>query len=113
MNKITILNRSAPYFNNVDSYIDFLTNSGLYISSDPLSRHSLDKARHYLTKVGTQRFHIYFYDIHPLIKAFPDAQIGVDDVLRLYKFDRKLRGLVLDAIERIEVSVKNYMSTAE
>lgn len=35
---------------------------------------------------------------------------GFDDVLDLYVFDRKLRLLVLDALERVEVAVRSALT---
>ncbi|MEO0669297.1 MAG: Abi family protein [Pseudomonadota bacterium] len=98
--------RFAPYYQHVTPYIKDLANSGLHVSSNKLSRHSRSKAAHYISKVGMQRFHAYYVDLKPIIEAEDANQVGIDDVLRLYKLDRKLRLLSLDAIERIEVAVK-------
>lgn len=38
------------------------------------------------------------------------AGVAFDDVLDLYVFDRKLRLLVLDALERIEVAVRSALT---
>lgn len=98
----------APYFNDPEPYLKMLQDDGLFLSSDRKSRDSKEKAYHYISRVGIQRFHNYYSDLKPLAAEFT-RPFGVDDVLRLYKFDRKLRLLTLDAIERIEVATKTYL----
>ncbi len=98
--------RFAPYYEHTTPYVKELAAHGLYVSNNRLSRHSRQKAVHYISRVGIQRFHTYFVDLKPIIDEQTDTTVGIDDVLRLYKLDRKLRLLSLDAIERIEVTIK-------
>lgn len=70
-----------------------------------------NNAKHFLRHIGYYRLRGYWI---PLEVPNPDDgehrfQPGAsfDDVMRLYAFDRELRLLVSDAIERIEVSVRN------
>lgn len=69
------------------------------------------KALHYLEKVGYYRLSGYFYPFR-----VPDglsnrqdnfiAGSRFEDVIKLYVFDKRLRLLVLDALERIELALR-------
>ncbi|MBY0451293.1 MAG: Abi family protein [Cyanobacteria bacterium] len=81
-----------------------------------LNVEDLDEARHYLTYIGYYRFSGYclpFQSNEQKPHLFKEG-ITFEQVLRCYTFDRELRVLVMDAIERIEVafraSVSNGMS---
>lgn len=61
--------------------------------------------------------HIGYYRLSPYVRSFEGAQRDVlvsgaqfDNVLDLYVFDRQLRLLALDALERIEVAVRASLS---
>lgn len=68
-----------------------------------------DRARHYLA-------HLNYYRLRGYWHRFEQAPVGgkhqfiqgavFEDALSLYVFDRQLRLLLLDAIERVEVSVR-------
>jgi abortive infection bacteriophage resistance protein len=67
-----------------------------------------DRALHMLEHYNHHRLRPYWYLFeanHKTRKFIPG--ITFEDILRLYDFDRRLRLIVLDAIERIEVSVKS------
>lgn len=69
------------------------------------------KAEHYLAHLNYYRFAAYclpFEQNHASHSFQPG--ISFDDVLNLYIFDRELRLLVLDAIERFEVSLRTQMA---
>lgn len=72
------------------------------------------RARHYLRHIGYYRLSGYalpFQVDHNADGAHRfRAGVGFDDVLDLYIFDRKLRLLALDAIERIEVALRALLS---
>lgn len=73
------------------------------------------RAKTYLGFIGYYRLSGYYryyadYD-DPDLKRFR-AGTSFEDVLALYIFDRKLRGLISDALERIEVAAKATMSNA-
>lgn len=69
------------------------------------------KAEFYLSQLNYYRFAAYClpfeqdHDTHTF-------QVGVtfDDVLNIYIFDRELRLLLMDAIERIEVSLRTQLA---
>lgn len=61
--------------------------------------------------------HIGYYRLSAYVRSFEDserdrlrADASFDDVLALYIFDRKLRLVILDALERVEVSVRTAVS---
>jgi abortive infection bacteriophage resistance protein len=75
---------------------------GLVISNRAIAEHSLKHISYY-------RLSAYWLPFeHPKTQAGPRFKLGttIEDVISLYEFDRKLRLLVLDAIERIEVAVR-------
>ena len=83
---------------------------------DKLRDHGLNipdsaKAEFYLSQLNYYRFAAYclpFEQNHTTHKF--RLGISFDDVLNLYIFDRELRLLLLDAIERIEVSLRTQMA---
>lgn len=65
------------------------------------------RAEHYLAHINYYRLAGYFlpFEADHATHQFRPG-VSFDDVIQLYSFDRELRLLVLDAIERIEVSVR-------
>lgn len=68
-------------------------------------------AQHYLSNISYYRLRAYTYpyqnnaDInHPFVK-----NVSFKDIITLYDFDRKLRLLVFDAIERIEIALRTQI----
>lgn len=57
----------------------------------------LDKAKQYLTNISFCRLKLYFYTLQ-------NSNYSI--IIKYYDLDRKLRLIILDAIERIEVSLK-------
>ncbi|WP_026454189.1 Abi family protein [Saccharomonospora iraqiensis] len=92
-----------------DDLIALLSKRGLHIPDS-------DKARRYLRHIGYYRLSPYTI---PFQQGRPDhvfhEGVEFDDVLDLYVFDRALRLLVMDALERVEVAVRaaitDHMST--
>ena len=69
------------------------------------------KAEFYLSQLNYYRFAAYclpFEQDHTTHQFVAGTQF--DDVLNLYTFDRELRLLVLDAIERVEVSLRTQLA---
>lgn len=71
-------------------------------------------AANYLQHVGGFRFKGYWFHLQdPTTKTFP-AGLTFQDIVDRYEFDKKLRALAFDAIERLEVairsSISNYLS---
>ena len=78
-----------------------------------------DRLRHYLTHIGYYRLSAYWLPFEHPVAADTSGrshnfQPGTtfDQVLDLYIFDRKLRLLVMEALERIETSVRSHWGNA-
>ena len=88
---------------SVDAQIDLLAARGMHIPDR-------GRARHYLTHVNYYRLRAYWLpfecppsdgDAHAFVPG-----TNFETVLTTYVFDRELRLLLLDAIERIEISLR-------
>lgn len=86
-----------------DEQLSLLKERGLIISNKK-------RARTYLERVGYYRLSGYWYlfkQLHnkqPINRFLPDSHF--DDVISLYIFDKRLRLLALDALERIEIAIR-------
>lgn len=74
------------------------------------------QASDYLATIGFYRLSAYFIPFEDtrntqVEHAFA-TDTNFDDILRLYIFDRKLRLLVLEALERVEVAVRTLWANA-
>lgn len=77
-------------------HIELLKNRGLNITDE-------QKAANYLTNIGYFRLSAYFY---PLLETPKENHIykpsaSFDNVMNLYRFDRKLRRILFNEIEKI------------
>ena len=84
------------------SLIALLQSRGLSITDE-------SKAHHYLTHIGYYRLSAYMY---PLLCTPKERHIykkgaTFDKVMILYRFDKKLRLLLFNEIEKIEVAVRS------
>jgi abortive infection bacteriophage resistance protein len=91
----------------IDEQLDLLISRGLIIPDH-------DKARHYLRYIGYYRLSGYFLTFQQKASGlaphtFKDG-VTFKDALDIYIFDRELRLLVMDAIERIEVAFRACLS---
>ncbi len=83
-----------------DQQIDRLIERGMEIQDR-------NRARHYLAHLNYYRLGAYWLPFeadHATHRFRPGTRF--DDVVSLYVFDRELRLLVMDAIERLEVSIR-------
>ncbi len=84
----------------IDNLLDRLISRGLIVKDK-------EKARRYLTNIGFYRLSAYMLtfqsDTSP--RTFNEDTF-FDDISNLYIFDRKLRLLLLDAIEKIEIAIR-------
>lgn len=91
----------------VKQQIDLLTSRGLNIPDRQM-------AENYLCFIGYYRLSAYFIPFQTggdvRSREFFKPGATFDRVLDLYIFDRKLRLLVMDAIEKIEVAIKSAIS---
>lgn len=94
---------------DLNAQIALLRERGLKIADDA-------RARHYLRFIGYYRLAGYALPLQ--IDYNADGQhhfldgVSFYDILDLYVFDRKLRLLVMDAVERIEVAFRSQLSQA-
>lgn len=88
---------------SIDEQIILLKKRGMLIHDD-------DQAVHYLKHISYYRLRAYWLPFEikcavPNEHAFNEGT-SFEDVVDLYVFDRELRLLIMDAVERIEVSVR-------
>src|SRR5665647_1673840 len=69
------------------------------------------RAAHYLSNISYYRLRAYTYPFqdnqdpnHPFIK-----KVSFEDIIQLYVFDRQLRLLIFNAIEKIEISLRTQI----
>jgi abortive infection bacteriophage resistance protein len=97
MTKSTKLLFNKP-FKTLDEQLELLKSRGVIIENEK-------NAKLHLT-------HINYYHLAVYVKSFQQSDENVcsgttfDQILRLYQFDKKLRELLLDVLERIEISLK-------
>ncbi len=87
----------------ITDQIDQLHKRGLIISDEP-------QAQHYLQNISYYRLAGYWWPMHAdkATHVFkPNSRF--EDVIALYNFDRELRILLFDVIERIEISLRTKM----
>ena len=91
----------------IDEQIDRLEQRGLNFSDRKL-------ARNYLQNISYYRLRAYTY---PFQNNEPDADheflvddIDFSDIIDLYVFDRRLRSLVFNELEKIEVAIRTQLS---
>ena len=84
----------------IDDQLQLLKNRGLTVADD-------ERARRYLRNIGYYRLAGYCLRLRvpgPNHDFIPGKTF--DDILNLYIFDRKLRLVTIDALERIEIAVR-------
>jgi abortive infection bacteriophage resistance protein len=87
----------------VEKHIELLKERGLTIPD-------LEKAKHYLSHVSYYRLAGYWWPMQEdKEKHIFKAGSNFEDVISLYNFDRELRILLFDVIEKIEISLRTKM----
>ena len=91
-------------FQSIPDLISLLTGRGLIIDDIP-------KAESYLVNIGYFRLSAYFYPLLRLPKTDHVYKAGstFEQVLNLYRFDKKLRLLIFNEIEKIEIAIRSIM----
>lgn len=93
---------------SIDEQIHLLASRGLIIPDR-------DVARHYLKFINYYRLSGYTFYFEQSINKKRNHQFQSDtsfnDIIALYDFDRNLRILVMDAIEKIEVAARTLICT--
>ena len=99
-------NNYTKHYRSINQQLEILKKRGLLISDE-------DKAKHYLKTVGYYRLSGYWFpfrqrndDDTTIIKDDFIQGVEFDHVIKLYVFDRKLRLLFMEAIERLEVALR-------
>ena len=88
-------------FSSSAELVTLLRSRGMYIEKE-------QKAEDYLDNIGYYRLSAYMY---PLLKTPKTAHVFKNDVtftkvMMLYRFDKKLRLLIFNEIEKIEIAVR-------
>lgn len=91
-----------------DKQLSLLKDRGLIVDD-------FDRAKHYLSCLSYYRLSGYWYPFRKPIrhKVRDDkfiADTNFDDILSLYRFDKSLRLLCLDALERIEMALRTEVA---
>lgn len=99
------MNSPAKEWKSYDEQVEILRSRGMVIHDD-------EQVKTLLSRIGYYRLSGYWYPF----REFNESQAGrldnfiegteFADVVSLYEFDRKLRLLALDAIERIELALQ-------
>ena len=89
-------------YSNPHDIISLLQSRGLHISDT-------NKAEHYIERIGYYRLSAH---MHPFLCAPKEVNrykrnASFDKVMMLYRFDKKLRMLLFNEIEKIEVAVRS------
>lgn len=85
-----------------DEQISLLLGRGLLIPEE-------NNARRYLQQISYYRLSAYFLSYQQHKDIFNEG-VNFNNILDLYKFDRELRLLIFDCIERIEVAIRAQMN---
>jgi abortive infection bacteriophage resistance protein len=98
-------------FLTVEEQLNLLQSRGMTVSSQ-------HHAEQWLNAVGYYRLSGYWFvfkqSTDPINAGYDRFRANVDfeDVAQLYEFDRKLRGLVFEAVERVEVALRAQLAYA-
>ena len=89
----------------IDQQLELLIKQGLVVKNPK-------RVLHYLRFIGYHRLSGYFrtFQIQNTSEHIFKKGTTFDSIISLYIFDRKLRLLVMDAVERIEVAVRTTIS---
>lgn len=83
-----------------DEQLNLLISRGLKVDNRPA-------AINYLTNISYYRLSAYYLPFKQSEHFKPGTRF--EDIIKLYTFDRKLRLLILDAIERIEIALRSQI----
>lgn len=92
----------------IQQHIDLLKGRGLLIDDESYARHYLNNISYFRLSAYTRPFYQNTTDTNHTFKV----GTRFEDVLNLYVFDRELRLTLLDAIERIEISLRAQLTNA-
>lgn len=89
---------------NIQSQLGLVKSRGLQFKNE-------NKAGHYLSNISYYRLRAYTYPFQNNNLIDHPFQNGIcfEDIISVYVFDRKLRMLVFNAIEKIEIAIRTKM----
>ena len=92
-------------YSNPHDIVYLLQSRGLQISNT-------SKAEHYIERIGYYRLSAYMYPFLCTPKELHKykSNASFDKVMTLYRFDKKLRLLLFNEIEKIEISVRSTIA---
>jgi abortive infection bacteriophage resistance protein len=91
--------KKAPI--TIDEQIKTLKNRGLKFNDEVIAAHYLSNISYYRLRAYTFPFQDNQNPNHPFVK-----NISFEEIIQLYVFDRQLRLLIFNAIEKIEISFR-------
>lgn len=91
----------------VDEQIDRLEQRGLNFSNRNLAKKYLQNISYYRLRAYTYPFQVNDPDAD---HEFLEDNIDFSDIIDLYVFDRRLRSLVFNELEKIEVAIRTQLS---
>lgn len=89
---------------SVDDQIQLLKSRGLGINDEALAKSYLSNISYYRLRAYTYPFQDNNNPNHPFT-----VPVIFEDIISLYVFDRKLRILIFDAIEKIEIAMRTQI----
>jgi abortive infection bacteriophage resistance protein len=89
-------------FLNITEQVELLKSRGLIIDDE-------ERLIFYLKHINYYHFSVYFKAFQGYDNNFRE-NTNFEDVFNIYNFDKKLRLLLLDVLERIEMSIKSALS---
>lgn len=89
---------------NIQEQIDKLKGRGLEIKDEAKAASYLSNISYYRLRAYTFPFQDNATNLHPFT-----TKISFEEIINLYVFDRKLRALIFDAIEKIEISLRTQI----
>lgn len=100
--------RSLKIWNTFEQQLNILQSRGLVIED-------FERSKHYLSCIGYYRLSGYWYPFrlpisHKKRDDFFVENTCFNDVLNIYQFDKKLRLICLDALERIEMAIRTEVA---
>lgn len=87
---------------SISELVTLLESRGLHISDR-------ERAEHYLSNISYYRLSAYTFPFKNLETDTFSENTSFDDVLNLYLFDRNLRLLIFDVIERLEIAFRTQL----
>lgn len=88
----------------IPDQITKLKQRGLRITDDSLAARYLSNISYYRLRAYTYPYQDDTKTEHPFI-----IDVSFEDIIELYTFDRKLRLLIFDAVEKIEVALRTQI----